>query len=135
MKIALTSREMLAGLELPSGAREVTFFDYGHSDCVVGFGLRVRATGSRSWVFQYKYGDKHQRMKLGSMPALSLEKARAKARFYREQVDDGGNPAAARTENKQTAAETFGREIPRFLARQKIKLKPRTYVEADRHLQ
>jgi Arm DNA-binding domain len=49
--------------------------------------LRVRDTGSRVWVFQYKYGKKHNRMKLGTWPVLSLEKARGKARKYREDVD------------------------------------------------
>jgi integrase len=49
-------------------------------------------------------------------------------------VDDGGNPAAARNENRQRASETFGKEATRFLARQKTNLKPRSYVELDRHL-
>jgi integrase len=134
MKVALTGNDVVAGLALAAGVQEAKFFDYGHADCVVGFGLRVRHAGSRTWIFQYKYGDKHQRMKLGIWPALSLEKARAKARFYREQVDNGGNPAAARGEDKLRAKETFGREVIRFLARQKLKLKPRSYLEVERHL-
>jgi hypothetical protein len=134
MKIALLSNKDVAGLSLPPGIREVTFFDHDHADCVVGFGLRIRATGARTWVFQYKYGEKHQRLKLGTSPALTLEKARARARRYREQVDDGGNPAATRGEMKQRAAETFGREASRFLAHQKAKLKPRSYVEVERHI-
>jgi integrase len=134
MKIALMTKDVAAGLRLPAGVREMTFFDHGHADCVVGFGLRLRETGARTWVFQYKYGDKHQRMKLGTLPGLTLEKARAKARAYREQADDGGNPAAARNENRQRANETFGKEATRFLARQKAKLKPRSYVELDRHI-
>jgi integrase len=134
MKVALTGKDVVAGLALPTGVRDMKFFDYGHSDCVVGFGVRIRQAGSRTWIFQYKYGDKHQRMKLGVWPALSLEKARAKARFYREQVDNGGNPAAVRGEDKLRARETFGREVIRFLARQKLKLKPRSYLEVERHL-
>jgi integrase len=134
MKVALTGKDVITGLTLPTGVREMKFFDYGHPDCVVGFGVRMRQAGSRTWIFQYKYGDKHQRMKLGVWPALSLEKARAKARFYREQVDDGGNPAAVRGEDKLRARETFGREAIRFLARQRLKLKPRSYLEVERHL-
>jgi integrase len=134
MKIALVTKDVAAGLRLPAGVSEMTFFDHGHPDCVVGFGLRVRGTGARTWVFQYKYGDKHQRMKLGTVPGLTLEKARAKARGYREQVDDGGNPAAARNENRQRANETFGKEVIRFLTRQKAKLRPRSYDELDRNI-
>jgi integrase len=134
MKIALIDKQVVAGLALPIGVRDTTFFDHGHPDCVVGFGLRVRATGARTWVFQYKYGDKHQRMKLGTWPALSLEKARGKARQYREDVGDGGNPASIRIENRQRSTETFGRIVAPYLARQKETLKPRSYVEMERHL-
>jgi integrase len=134
MKIALIANDQALGLQLPADIREATFFDHGHADCVVGFGLRIRASGARTWVFQYKYGDKHNRMRLGTLPGLTLERARAKARGYREQVDDGGNPAAARNEMRQRANETFGKEAARFLERQKARLKPRSYVEVERHL-
>ena len=134
MKIAITGRDVVAGLVLRAGARQVTFFDHGHPDCVVGFGLRVRATGARTWVFQYKFGAKHQRMKLGSWPTLSLEKARGKARKYREDVDGGGNPASIRAEERLRSTETFGRIIARYLAHRSNALKPRSYVETERHL-
>jgi integrase len=134
MKIALTSNEVVAALTLPAGVRELKFFDHGHRDCVVGFGLRIRDTGSRVWVFQYKYGDKHNRMKLGTWPALSLEKARGKARKYREDVDDGGNPAAKRAESRQRSTETFGRIAARYLERRKPAMKPRSYTEVERYL-
>jgi integrase len=134
MKIALTSNEVVAALALPAGVRELKFFDHGHRDCVVGFGLRIRDTGSRVWVFQYKYGDKHNRMKLGTWPALSLEKARGKARKYREDVDDGGNPAAKRAESRQRSTETFGRIAVRYLERRRPAMKPRSYAEVERHL-
>jgi integrase len=134
MKIALTSNEVVGALALPAGVRELKFFDHGHRDCVVGFGLRIRDTGSRVWVFQYKYGDKHNRMKLGTWPALSLEKARGKARKYREDVDDGGNPAAKRAESRQRSTETFGRIAVRYLERRRPTMKPRSYAEVERHL-
>jgi integrase len=134
MKIALTSNEVVARLVLPAGVQELKFFDHGHRDCVVGFGLRVRDTGSRVWVFQYKYGNKHNRMKLGTWPALSLEKARGKARKYREDVDDGGNPAAKRAESRQRSTETFGRIAARYMERREPAMKPRSYAEVERHL-
>jgi integrase len=134
MKIALTGNDVVAALSLPAGVREVKYFDQGHSDCVVGFGLRIRDTGSRVWVFQYKYGNKHNRMKLGTWPALSLEKARGKARKYREDVDDGGNPAAKRAESRQRSTETFGRIAARYLELRRPGLKPRSYAEIERHL-
>jgi hypothetical protein len=78
MKIALTSNDVAASLRLRADVREMTFFDHGHADCVIGFGLRIRATGARTWVFQYKYGDKHQRMKLGTPCPVSRSRERAR---------------------------------------------------------
>jgi hypothetical protein len=48
--------------ELQLGKSEAIFFD----DDIPGFGLRVRAGGSRTFVFQYKLGAKHRRMALGA---------------------------------------------------------------------
>jgi integrase len=134
MKTALTSNDVVRALTIPAGVREMKYFDHGHADCVVGFGLRIRDTGSRVWLFQYKYGDKHNRLKLGTWPALSLEKARGKARKYREDVNDGGNPAAKRAESRQRSTETFGRLARGYLERRKAAMKPRSYAEVERHL-
>jgi hypothetical protein len=134
MKIAFTSNDVVRALTLPAGVREVKYFDHGHPDCVVGFGLRVRDSGSRVWLFQYKYGEKHNRLKLGTWPALSLEKARGKARKYREDVDDGGNPAGKRAEGRARSTETFGRIVAGYLGRRKAAMKPRSYSEVERHL-
>jgi integrase len=101
---------------------------------VVGFGLRLRSTGARTWIFQYKFGAKHQRMKLGAWPMLSLEKARGKARQYRQDVDGGGNPASIRAEERLRSTETFGRIVSRHLAGRREALKPRSFVEVERHL-
>jgi integrase len=134
MKSALTSASALkAALAAAVDAGAEWVFDHGHDDAVVGFGLRIRASGAKTWIFQYGR-DPTYRMRLGTWPALSLEKARAKARKHREAVDDGGNPAATRVETKQRAKETFGAEAVRFLARQKVSLKPRSFTEVERHL-
>jgi len=126
---------MIGQLKLPPGAAEEKFWDYGnHDDCVIGFGLRLRVSGTRTWIFQYKFGTKHARLKIGTWPSLSLEKARAKARKYRHEVDDGGNPAAVRVEAKRRSAESFKVIAERFLERQKNRLKPRSLVEVERHL-
>jgi integrase len=134
MKIALTDNAVVGRLKLPDDATEEKFWDHGHDDCVIGFGLRVRESGVRTWIFQYKYGEKHERMKIGTWPSLSLEKARAKARKHRHEVDDGGNPAAKRVEAKKRAADSFRPVAERFLGWQAKRLKPRYYEEVERHL-
>jgi integrase len=135
MKIALTSNAMISGLKLPAGATEEKFFDHGHEDAVPGFGLRVRASGARTWFLQYNFATRDYRVKIGTHPPLSLERARSKARKLREAIDDGGNPAVERKEKTKRAGETFGWAATQFLDRQRKRLKPRSLVEIERHLE
>jgi integrase len=109
---------------------EKTFFD----DDLPGFGVRVRAGGSRTFVVQYKFGLRHRRLTLGTVSALDLSKARATAKDVLAAVRLGRDPAGERLEAREQAAETFGVLLPRYLARQRAKLKPRSYVETERHL-
>jgi len=127
MKFTTTT---LRSLALPRGLREKTFFD----DDLPGFGVRIRAGGSRTWVVQYKRGVKHRRMPLGAVAALDLGKARATAKDLLAKVRLGQDPAAEKLEQRQKMAETFGAILPRFLARQRARLKPRSYEETERHL-
>jgi integrase len=110
--------------------REKTFFD----DDLPGFGVRVRAGGSKSFVVQYKFGSRHRRLTLGAVSALDLGKARTTAKDLLAAVRLGRDPAGEKLEAREQAAETFGALLPRYLAQQRAKLKPRSYVETERHL-
>jgi len=124
------TRAAVQGLKLPTGKAEAIFFD----DEIPGFGLRVRAGGSRSWIVQYKIGAKHRRLTLGSISLLDPAKARDKARDVLAAVRLGQDPASAKIESRAKAAETFGVLVNRFLARQRGRLKPRSYAETERYL-
>jgi integrase len=108
-----------------------TYFD----DDLPGFGVRVRAAGSKTWVVQYKVGARHRRMPLGSVGTLDLGKARATAKDLLAAVRLGRDPFAEKIETRAKIAETFGALLPRYLARQRARLKPRTLQETERHLQ
>jgi integrase len=98
---------------------------------VPGFGLRVRAGGSRTWQFRYKIGDNSG----GSASAAILPyQARAIAANHHAAVRLGRDPAGEKEEGRATASETVGAAAHRFLAFKKEKLKPRSYVEIERHL-
>jgi len=127
MKLTTTT---LRALALPRGLREKTFFD----DELAGFGVRVRAGGSRTWIVQYKIGDKHRRLTLGAVTSLDPGKARATAKDILAAVRLGKDPAGDKAERREKLAETFGALLPRFLARQRQRLKPRSYEEVERHL-
>jgi hypothetical protein len=64
MKLTAAS---LANLKLESGDKDRIWFD----DDVPGFGLRVRDTGSRSWIYQYKIKGKTGRLVLGHAAAAA----------------------------------------------------------------
>jgi integrase len=127
MKLTTTS---IRALTLPIGVIDRTFFD----DELPGFGVRVRAGGSRTFVVQYKIGDKHRRMPLGSVEALSLTRARGTAKDILAAVRLGHDVAGEKIEQREKQGETFGAILPRFLQRQRVKLKPRSYEETERHL-
>jgi integrase len=110
--------------------REKTFFD----DDLPGFGVRVRDGGSQTFVVQYKFGPTHRRLTLGPVSGLDLGKAKATAKDLLAAVRLGRDPAGERLEAKAQAAETFGALLLRYLDRQQRKLKPRSYIETERHL-
>ena len=79
----------VAVLKLAEGRADAIFFD----DTLPGFGLRLRAGGGRTWIYQYKLGDKHRRITLGSATALDLAKARDAAVTLYARVKLGQDPA------------------------------------------
>jgi integrase len=120
----------IRSLSLPAGKGEAIYFD----DDLPGFGLRIREGGSRTFVFQYKIGSKQRRMALGSVKAIDVGKARETAKDLHAAVRLGGDPAGDRAEGRAQVAETFEAALRPFLARQKARLRPKSYVELERHL-
>jgi integrase len=127
MKLTAPSVRTLA---LPEGVADRTYFD----DELPGFGLRLRSSGSRTWVIQYKVGAKHRRLPLGSITELDVSKARARARDLLAAVRLGKDPFADKLETRAKAAETFGALLPAYLDHKRAALRPRTMVEIERHL-
>jgi integrase len=120
----------IRSLSLPAGKTEAIVFD----DDVPGFGLRIREGGSRAFVFQYKLGDKQRRMALGRVTALDIGKARETAKDLYARVRLGQDPAGDRAEAKVRATETFAAAAAQFLARQRARLRPKSYENVERHL-
>src|SRR3984957_1389404 len=98
-----------------------------------GFGIRVRASGSRSWIYQYKIGGKTRRLVLGHATAIKLARAREIAGELHAKVRLGGDPASEKREKRHRALDTFGTLAERFL--EQYHRRPRTKDEVVRHLQ
>jgi integrase len=120
-----------AGLELPSGKRELIVFD----EDLPGFGIRLREGGKRTWILQYRIGKKQRRKTLGAATkAMNAAKARAAADKDLARVKLGGDPQAQKVEQRARAIETFDAVAARFLKRQHARLKPRSYEQITTHL-
>ena len=119
-----------AAVKVPQGKAEIVVWD----DDIAGFGLRAREGGSRVWVFRYRIGHKQRVMTFGSVSAITAQLAREQAAKLHAQVKLGLDPAAGKVESQARATEIFEYAARLFLARQKERLKPRTFVEVQRHL-
>jgi integrase len=139
----------IGGLKLPAGKADQLFWD----DDIPGLGLRLRAGGSRSWVFQYAIGKKQRRLSLGAATPESFTThkgqdgtgkqlgIREQAAHLHAKVKLGQDPAGEKQQARETAADTFEQVAERFLAFQKAHggkdgkgLRDSSYVEAERHL-
>jgi integrase len=117
-------------LVLKDGATEGIVFDGD----VPGFGIRLRTSGSKTYVFQYKIGNRQRRLTLGPVSALDLGKARSAAKDLYAKVRLGGDPAGDKQQAKRKASETFMAVASLYLRHQQARLRPRSYAQVERHL-
>ena len=68
-----------------------------------GFGLRVRATGRKFFVTQFRANGRLRRMTLGPVTALPPEEARRRAMALLAEAKSGSDPAAQRDTDRRTA--------------------------------
>ena len=115
----------LGALQLDTNVTDKIFFDTD----VPGFGLRLRASGARTWIFQYKVGGRTRRLVLGNASAVKPARAREIAG---ELHGLGGDPAAEKRDSVRRSQDTFGNLIDRFL--EQYNKRPKTVEEVTRHL-
>lgn len=122
----------VAKLQLPTGRNDIIYWDDG----LPGFGLRIRAGGSRTWLVQYRSGPKKiRRQKIGDASRIRLEQARSEARQILAKVELGSDPQGVKLEARREA-EFFGRHARRYLEQvSKARTKPKSHIERQRHIQ
>jgi integrase len=125
----LTATEIRKLILAPSTADAIVF-----DDDLPGFGVRLRAGGSRTFVYQYKVGSKQRRITLGPVTALDLGKARDTAKDLYAKVRLGGDPAGEKAHARLKASETFEATAAQYLQHQQGRVRPRSYDQVQRHL-
>jgi len=119
----------VARLVLPDGKDDHIEFD----DSVPGLGYRMRGSGSRSWVFQYRTGGRQRRLTIGAASALSAAAARATAVKLYARIKLGADPASEKERTR--ADDTFGAVLLSLYLKHKAeRLRPRSFTELQRHL-
>src|SRR6476469_4861363 len=103
----LTETNIAKHCRLEDGETDRIFMD----DDVMGFGLRIRAGGSRKYIVQYRQGGRQWRHTLGRVGVLTPEEARHRARKILVDVGDGKDPNAEK-KAKQAAAGLYAAGAP-----------------------
>ena len=128
--MARLTPQYVSALTLPAGKTDLLVFD----DVVPGLALRLRAGGGKTWVFQYRVGSKQRRLTFGTASTLTPHEARKRAALLHAEAKLGRDPAGDKSKARARASETFAAILPLFIARQRERLRPRAFVEVERHL-
>jgi integrase len=131
----------IRGAELEPGKSDQLFWD----DDIPAFGLRLRAGGSRNWVFQYALCDKQRRLSLGAATPESFTThkgpdgaispgIRESAAQLHARVKLGQDPAGDKTESRKRASDTFEAIAKKYLTAKKDSTRSSSYGETERHI-
>jgi integrase len=109
MSIKLTNK-VVEALEAPaSGA--LTLWDADPK--AKGFGVRVYASGAKSFFINYRINGRERRYTIGDYPTWSVEAAREEAKELRKQIDRGNDPAGDKRERRD--APTIEDLVDRYI--------------------
>ncbi|MBF0325827.1 MAG: tyrosine-type recombinase/integrase [Alphaproteobacteria bacterium] len=125
--MAKLTKRIVEALELPTG-KDVLLWD----DEVPGFGLRVKASGTKSYIIQYRAAGQSRRLTLGRHGILTAEEARTMAKIELAKVAKGDDPAMVRKDNRQ--APNMRELAADYMERHAIPKKRPTSVRDDRSM-
>ena len=130
--LKLTQRTVEAAV-CPPGKKDVLLFD----NETRGFGVRLTAKGTKTFLAQYTVANRRRRSVLGTFGTLTVEQARAAARTLLGKVAQGADPVADRQLKAEAAkaaiAEgqfTFGKLIEAWVAAREGDRRPSYLREA-----
>jgi integrase len=118
-------------ITVPPGKSELTVLD----ERLPNFGLRVRASGARTWTVSYRAtSGLNRRVVLGSAAELTPAQAFRAAQDVLAKIRLGTDVVGEKQAARDKATETFGLHLARYLEAKRAKLAPRSMVELERFL-
>ena len=98
-------------MKLPPGKNDVVYWD----NSLVGFGLRIRAGGKRTWMVQFRdAGGATRKVTIGSVDTIDADLARTEAKKLLGGVMLGNDPTKAKKEAR--AGTKLGDLVEQYLA-------------------
>ena len=94
------SDQLARDLEPPKSGNQIVY-----DNRLAGFGLRVTASGARSFILNYRFKGRERRITLGQYPTWTVLAARKQAEHLRRQIDTGVDPLEER--NAERSAPTL----------------------------
>ena len=115
----------VAELALPAGKDDHLEWD----DELAGFGVRLRASGRKVWIVQYRPSNSRRtrRVTLGAVEKLTPVEARVAARQLLARVTLGHDPQGEREAERARTVRTFRSAIEVYLAAKRVELRPTSY--------
>ena len=110
---------------LPSDKADAVYYD----DDLDGFGIRIRAGGSRNYVVRYRLGGLERRHTIGSASVLTLEEARQKARKVLVALTKEGTRQQRRQPRRRSASLLFSSVAADYLEAKQSTMRPRSHDE------
>jgi integrase len=120
------NKAAIAAIVVPEGKSEAFEWD----DTMPGFGIRLRAGGSKTWVAQYRTNGRQRRESLGDVRKVRIEDARKVARQRFASVELGIDPRAG-----QKSAITLRKAAATYLNVQRERVRPATFVQLTYHME
>jgi integrase len=123
------TKPTIATLSSPTDKPEVFYWD----DTLPGFGIRLRTSGAKRFVVQYREGSgATRRLVLGDPRLVELEQARDRARTLLAEVRLGADPQGEKVKARQ--ATTFAKLAEKYMAAVGVSLRAGTLDAVRRHL-
>lgn len=121
---------------LPAGPKgDMLYADADAKQGVPGLYLRVRKSGSRTFVIQWRQGSSQRRSTVGKAGVLTLDEARKKARKLLVGIDEGNDPVAAKARAKVSDKLLFEGVAKEYLEARQSDMKTSSLDQCRRHLQ
>ena len=114
-------------LALP-GKKDLFYWD----DDIPGYGLRIKPSGVKSYLVQYRQGKRSRRMTLGRHGVITADEARKLAKKELGAVAHGKDPAQERAEDRQ--APTVGDLATDYMERHALPTKRPSSIRNDRQM-